>query len=117
MRCCYTKTDRILNRSEFLKLSIQGRKIQNRYFIAIFSPGQFQRIRLGVTVARKVGSAPIRNRIKRFSREYFRLNRHMITGYWDINIIAKKEAAELSSEQAYLSLEKIFKNISGSKEH
>jgi len=41
----------------------------------------------------------------------------MITGYWDINIIAKKEAAELSSEQAYLSLEKIFKNISGSKEH
>jgi len=117
LRCRYTKADRILKRSEFVKLSIQGRKIQHRYFVATFSPGRFQRTRLGVTVAKKVGSAPIRNRIKRFSREYFRRNRHMITGCWDINIIAKKEAAKLSSEEACLSLEKIFQSISRSKEH
>jgi len=90
-----------------------GKKTQNRHFIAIFSPGRFQRTRLGVTVARKVGNAPTRNRIKRFSREYFRLNRHIITGYWDINIIAKKKAADLSSEQAFLSLKDVFKNIPG----
>jgi len=41
----------------------------------------------------------------------------MLTGCWDINIIAKKEAAKLSSEEARLSLEKIFKSISRSKEH
>ena len=117
MRFCFTKADRILKRSEFLKLSIFGKKTQNRHFIAIFSPGRFQRTRLGVTVARKVGNAPTRNRIKRFSREYFRLNRHIITGYWDINIIAKKRAADLSSEQAFLSLREVFKNISRSLEH
>ncbi len=117
MRFCFTKADRILKRSEFLKLSILGKKTQNRHFIAIFSPGRFQRTRLGVTVARKVGNAPTRNRIKRFSREYFRLNRHIITGYWDINIIAKKRAADLSSEQAFLSLKEVFKNISRSLEH
>ena len=113
MRFCFTKADRILKRSEFLKLSILGKKTQNRHFIAIFSPGRFQRTRLGVTVARKVGNAPTRNRIKRFSREYFRLNRHIITGYWDINIIAKKRAADLLSEQAFLSLKDVFKNIPG----
>ena len=113
MRFCFTKADRILKRSEFLKLSILGKKTQNRHFIAIFSPGRFQRTRLGVTVARKVGNAPTRNRIKRFSREYFRLNRHIITGYWDINIIAKKRAADLSSEQAFLSLKDVFENIPG----
>jgi ribonuclease P protein component len=117
LRFCFTKADRILKRSEFLKLSILGKKTQNRHFIAIFSPGRFQRTRLGVTVARKVGNAPTRNRIKRFSREYFRLNRHIITGYWDINIIAKKRAADLSSEQAFLSLKEVFKNISRSLEH
>ena len=117
MRFCFTKADRILKRSEFLKLSIFGKKTQNRHFIAIFSPGRFQRTRLGVTVARRVGNAPTRNRIKRFSREYFRLNRHIITGYWDINIIAKKRAADLSSEQAFLSLREVFKNISRSLEH
>ena len=117
MRFCFTKADRILKRSEFLKLSILGKKTQNRHFIAIFSPGRFQKTRFGVTVARKVGNAPTRNRIKRFSREYFRLNRHIITGYWDINIIAKKRAADLSSEQAFLSLKEVFKNISRSLEH
>lgn len=117
MRCCFTKADRILKRSEFLKLSLLGKKTQNRHFIAIFTKGRFQRTRLGVTVARKVGNAPTRNRIKRFSREYFRLNRHIITGHWDINIIAKKQAADLSSKQAFLSLKDVFKKISRSIEY
>lgn len=117
MRFCFTKADRILKRSEFLQLSILGKKTQNSHFIAIFSPGGCQRTRLGVTVAKKVGNAPTRNRIKRFSREYFRLNRHIITGHWDINIIAKRRAADLSSEQAFLSLKDVFKKISRSLEH
>ena len=117
MRFCFTKADRILKRSEFLELSILGKKTQNRYFIAIFSPDRLQRTRLGLTVSKKVGNAPTRNRIKRFSREYFRLNRHIITGHWDINIIAKKKAADLSSEQAFLSLKDVFRNISRSLEH
>jgi len=117
LRFCFTKADRILKRSEFLKLSFLGKKTQNSHFTAIFSPGRCQRTRLGVTVARKVGNAPTRNRIKRFSREYFRLNRHTITGHWDINIIAKKRAADLTSEQAFLSLKDAFKNISRSLEH
>ena len=117
MRFCFTKADRILKRSEFIRLSTSGKKTQNRHFIAIFSPNRFQRTRLGVTVARKVGNAPTRNRLKRLSREYFRLNRHIITGHWDINIIAKKEAADLSSEQAFLSLKDVIKNISRSLEH
>ncbi len=114
MRFFFTKADRILKRSEFLQLSKFGKKIQNRHFVAIFAPDRFQRTRLGVTVTRKVGNATTRNRIKRFSREYFRLNRHFITGYWDINIIAKNKAADLSSKQAFLSLQKIFDSISES---
>lgn len=112
MRFFFTKADRLLKRSEFLRLSNFGKKFQNTHFIAIFSPGLFQRSRLGVTVVRKVGNAAIRNKIKRLTREYFRLNRHMITGCWDINIIGKKQAAELSTGQAHQSLQHIFMNIS-----
>ena len=117
LRFFFTKTYRILKRSEFLRLAKIGKKTQNEHFVAIFSPGRIQSTRLGVTVARKVGNATIRNRIKRFSREYFRLNRHIITGYWDINIIAKKKAADLSSKQAFLSLQNIFNSISRSCGH
>lgn len=117
MRFCFAKADRIWKHSEFLRLSKIGKKIQNRHFVANFSPGRFQRTRLGITVTRKVGRATTRNRIKRFIREYFRLNRHTITGYWDINIIAKKKASDISSGQAFLSLQNIFDSISGSIDH
>ena len=107
----FAKTDRILKRSEFLYLSHNGKKISNKHFLLLFCPGQLEGSRLGITVTRKVGNAILRNRIKRFSREYFRLNRHKINGYWDINLIAKKEAAELTSEQAFISLQDVFDRI------
>lgn len=110
----FTKADRILKRSEFLHLSRYGQKISNNYFIVKYGPGRFERSRLGVTVSRKVAKAVKRNRIKRFSREYFRLHRHQIKGYWDINIIAKREAAELTSEQTFLSLKDVFDRIGAS---
>jgi ribonuclease P protein component len=117
LRFWFTKADRLRKRSEFLRLANRGKKIQDQYFIAVYSQSRIQRTRLGVTVARKVGNAPTRNRIKRLSREYFRLNRQTITGHWDINIIAKKKAANLSSEQAFLSLKNILNNISRSLYH
>jgi len=108
----FTKADRILKRSEFLRLSKFGRKLQNRCFIALFTQGRYERTRLGITVTKKVGHAATRNRIKRLSREYFRLNRHKITGNWDINIIVKKGAAHLTGEAFFSFLENIFDRIS-----
>ncbi len=108
----YTKADRILKRPEFLKLSKHGMKIHSKHFLAIFCPGRYERIRLGITVTKKIGGAVTRNRIKRFSREFFRLNKHSVAGNWDINIIAKKNAASLTSDQAFLSLQNIFNKIS-----
>ena len=95
-----------------MRLSRSGKTISNRYFICAFSPGQFDRTRLGITVTKRVGKAAKRNRIKRFSREFFRLNKHKIAGTWDINIIAKKEICKLSSDQVFLSLQNIFGRIS-----
>lgn len=108
----FTKADRLLSRTEFLRLARSGKRIQNKHFIAVYSSGRTDSVRLGITVTKKVGPAVTRNRIKRYSREYFRLNRHKFTGIWDINIIAKQEAATLSSEQAFSSLQDIFGRIS-----
>jgi ribonuclease P protein component len=112
-----TKADKILKRTDFLQLTRCGKKINCRYFTAVFSPSQSDRTRLGVTITRKVGKAVKRNKIKRISREYFRLNRHNITGTWDINIIAKKEAGDLPPDLAFLSLKDIFDRISRTLDH
>lgn len=108
----FTKADRILKRPEFIALAKSGRRIQNEYFIAVFSPSRHGRSRLGVTVTKKVGRAIKRNRIKRLVREFFRLNRQFLSGEWDINIIAKDQVADITSEKAYRSLQNIFSRIS-----
>ncbi|RPJ82663.1 MAG: ribonuclease P protein component [Deltaproteobacteria bacterium] len=104
----FTKSDRITNRSEFVNLSNNGQKLKNEHFIAAVRPGRSTITRLGITVTKKIGCAAIRNRIKRLTREYFRLNRHRIQGIWDINIIARKETSTISSKIAFSSLERLF---------
>ncbi|OQY59399.1 MAG: ribonuclease P protein component [Desulfobacteraceae bacterium 4572_88] len=107
----FTKADRLLKRSEFLRLSKIGKRLHNKHFLAVFHPSQENRTRLGITVTKKIGNAVTRNRIKRLSRECFRLNRHSISGSWDINIIAKKGAANLAGDQVFSSLRNLFERI------
>jgi len=82
-----------------------------------YHPGRTKRTRLGITVTKKVGKAAERNKIKRLIREYFRQNRHHITGNWDINLIAKKEAANQESDRILESVRQIFDNLSRSRQH
>ncbi len=105
------KTHKILDRSEFLRLSKSGKKIQDHSFIAVFMPGESLWSRLGITVSKRVGNAVVRNRVKRIIREWFRINKSCIQGCWDINVIAKRTAAGLNSHQVFMSLEKIFDKL------
>jgi len=107
-RFAFPKADRILKRRSFVRLAETGETTQNRHFILVHEPSRRRRSRLGITVTRSVGPAVVRNRIKRHTREFFRLNRHSFAGFWDINLIAKREAASLSSEQVLDSLRDIF---------
>jgi ribonuclease P protein component len=112
MRFSFEKEDRILKRSEFQELTGSGRKLENDCLIAFIKPGRLNRPRLGITVTRKVGKAAQRNRVKRLIREYFRLNRQHLNQNWDINIIAKKKAVDLSSEKVFAFLQDLFEKIS-----
>jgi ribonuclease P protein component len=112
LRFSFTKADRILKRHEFIALTRYGRRVQNEHFIAVFAPNQRGRSRIGITITKKVGPAVTRNRIKRIVREYFRLNRHDLTGNWDINLIAKKQIVGHSADQTNRSLKNIFERIS-----
>jgi ribonuclease P protein component len=111
----FTKADRLLKRIEFIRLSQfdkkYGKKLSNKNFIVVACPGESKRSRLGITATKKVGCAAERNRIKRLSREYFRLNRKKIRPNCDINLIVKQTAKDLSSEQFFLSLKEIFDRI------
>jgi ribonuclease P protein component len=107
----FQKADRILARADFVRLARSGRKAADRYFIFIYSPGLTNRSRIGITVSKKVGKATRRNRIKRLAREFFRQNRHRLKHARDINVIAKPEAAALSTDQVFSSFEALFRKL------
>ena len=113
----YTKADRLRKRSEFVRVSQNGRRVQNRFFIASYCPGLNSASRIGITVTKRVGKAVTRNRIKRIVREHFRLNRKCTQPYLDINVIAKKEVVALTSEEMFHSLNGLFEKIKRACRH
>lgn len=107
-----TKASRLLRRADFERLSKYGRTIHRDHFVVICRRNSLGNLRLGVTVSKRVGRAVMRNRIKRLVREYFRLNRARFDDAYDMNVIARTGAANLSSQEIHQTLESIFREMS-----
>ena len=68
-----------------------------------------QENRVGITVSKKLGKAHIRNRVRRRIREVYRLNEEKFSPGWDIVVVARSAAVEVSFQKltkSYLSLAK-----------
>ena len=106
-----TKSERLLRRSDFERLSEHGNRMNSDYFIVLYSQNDLGRSRLGVTVSKRVGCAVIRNRVKRLAREYFRRHKTFSGHSYDVNVIAKRGASHLSSRQTQGALEAVVRDI------
>ena len=85
------------NRSDFLKISKAGSRVRaGDWLIFAFHPNELGRVRCGWTIPRKVGSAVIRNKLKRWSRVFFR------------DVLARSEAAGVDINVVFLKTEGDF---------
>ena len=101
---------RLRKRAEFLRLASAQQKTAVRGFLVVWRENNLQTARLGITASRKIGCAVVRNRVKRYLREYFRHNRLALPAV-DINIIARRESAQMTYPDVVRELTKGFRVI------
>ncbi|HEY4015346.1 MAG TPA: ribonuclease P protein component [Polyangiaceae bacterium] len=89
--------DRRLRRhAEFARAQRSGRRVGTPHFtLLVAAQGQPAKARLGLVVARRIGSAVRRNRVKRLCRECFRLWPELLPAGVDLVVIAREGADRL----------------------
>ena len=86
---------RLRKRHEFLALQRDGRRQTLSHFVVITRDKEQSPSRLGITTSRKVGNAPMRNRIRRLVRDVFRRRCDSIVPPQDVLVIARPGAGDL----------------------
>lgn len=109
-----SKEMRLRQRAEFVAVQSEGLKLHGRHILALARrrPATELAGRLGLTVTKKVGNAPVRNRIKRLLREWMRLHGWVPKG-WDMVLVAKDSAArQLHLQDFTADLTRILRQLS-----
>ena len=93
----FPRTRRLRKRRDYLAVQGRGEKTHTRHFLVLRLAQDRERPtgRLGITVTKRVGCAPVRNRIKRLVREFVRQTDGWLPPGMDVVIIAKQSAANL----------------------
>ena len=102
----FSAAARFHHRHQFLRLQREGTRFQTAHFVlyAAISPDR-SGSRLGLTVSRRIGNAVVRNRVKRRSRECYRLElRRRLPLHTELLVIARNGAGQLSSQDLYSEL-------------
>ena len=97
--------------AEFRTVRQRGKRISDPYFSLSVLANNESTPRLGLAIAtRTFGSAVARNRIKRLTRESFRLNQHELPRV-DVTVSARDAARAATLADLRRSLDKFWKII------
>jgi ribonuclease P protein component len=97
--------------AEFREVKRRGRKFADAFFSLLVLANHETYPRLGLSIAtRTFGTAVARNRIKRLTRESFRLNQHSLPPV-DVTVSARDAARQANPGELRASLDKHWKMI------
>lgn len=112
--CCFPRSKRVLAAGDFDRLKNSPYKIESRLFL-IKIASQTETVdsshpRIGIITSRKVGQSVDRNRIKRWCREIFRLNSHLLP-IVDVLVIARRRSTHASFQDFEFEIKKAFSKL------
>jgi ribonuclease P protein component len=100
----FSRNDRLRQRREFEECYASGVRVSGRH-VQVFllrAGGPAARTRLGISVARRVGTAVRRNRVKRRLREIFRRSR-ILFGSQTVSVVVNARPSAATAPFAELS--------------
>ncbi|MBD2860720.1 MULTISPECIES: ribonuclease P protein component [Paenibacillus] len=101
---------RLTRREDFNKIYRYGKSAANQQYVVYSLPNpRIERFRMGVSVSKKLGSAVVRNRIRRVLKEIVRLNEQKIRSHYDFVVIARKPVVEMDYQAMEKSLMHVLK--------
>jgi len=106
------KRARLLKAAEFSHVFDQAVRSSDRNFTVLARCGDSGCSRLGLAISKKRARLAVtRNRLKRITRESFRLNQHMIAGA-DYIVMAGPAAGSATNSQLFQSLQNHWQRLS-----
>ena len=110
MRQGFPKSHRLLKRQDFLEVYSTGTPYRNAGFHLFLKKREDTRpARLGITVRKTVGGAVVRNRLRRWTRETFRLNQENLATGADVVVNLHPSLAAKSRTEFDQLLQDIFR--------
>jgi ribonuclease P protein component len=85
----FRQAEHLRRPSDFRRVYERRRSVSDNYLIVYACENGLPYLRLGLSVARKVGPATYRNRLRRLYREAFRLTRHQMPAGLDLVLIPR----------------------------
>lgn len=83
---------RVLKEADFIRVKSKGRRRSSKNFILLQLANDISEKRVGIIVTRKVGRAWLRNKWKRYVKEFFRCNKKIFPASTDSVFIIKRGA-------------------------
>lgn len=104
------KAYRIKKNEDFQLVYKKGKSFANRQFVIYIlkKPNQ-KNFRIGLSVSKQIGSAVVRNRVKRFIRGTFQQLKEDLPNEYDFVIIARRPAATMNFHEVKKSLIHVLK--------
>ena len=81
--------------SDFRRIYAKGKNAVSSSVVVYCRKNRLKGIRAGYTVSKKLGTAVVRNRIRRRLREIIRLNSEEIQQGWDLVLVARARAVDV----------------------
>jgi len=107
----FPREARLVRRGEFDAVYRAGKRRSSSHFTVFFRVNELPQSRFGFSIKKALGSAVVRNRIRRRVREIVRCHRMEIPAGWDIVIHPKSAVAKAPFAALTTGLLRLLKSV------